>query len=157
MKTKILTATMLLVVSIISCKKTFINGGTATQNMANSWWVNLQLGGANLTSTPYTFVTYNTSDHPDSMWVDDLGNLYNFKCTVAVDYTNFTFSTSGSNNLYYPVTVVIKGGTILPKAGHSRTGKVVDSIYMKAHFSDDPTDTFTIAGTARTGFPEDDY
>jgi hypothetical protein len=48
-------------------------------------------------------------------------------------------------------------GKILPLAGKSRSGNVTDSIYFKANFSDDPSNTYVISGTARTGFIEDDY
>lgn len=149
---------------LISCKKDFDPGTTVGKVVANGWWVNLQAGGANLTSTPIFFSTYNTAANTtDSMWVDDLKNGYGFKCKVATNFTDFTFSATNSHNDYYvgtvnfPATVTIINGKILPKAGHSLSGVITDSIYMQAKFSDDPSTTYTIAGTARTGLVEDDY
>jgi len=151
--------------SLVSCKKdSFDPGTTVGKVVANGWWVNLQLGGSNLTSKPTFFSSYNTSaNSTDSLWLDDLKNGYGFKCKVAANYSNFTFGTTNSSNEYYdgtpnfPAKVTILNGKILLKAGHSRAGNVTDSIYMQAKFSDDPTETFTILGTARTGFVEDDY
>lgn len=140
-------------------------GNTATVKMSNGWWVNISLPGlGNLTSTPTFFATYNTSaNNADSIWIDDLGNGYGFKCTVALNYTGLTFNVANSLNQYIDgngdtsTLVTILSGKILPKSGHSRTGNITDSIYFQAKFSDDATNTYIIAGTARTGFDEDDY
>lgn len=161
-------------------------GNTATVKMSNSWWVNISVPGTgNLTPLPIFIQTYNTADNTtDSMWVDDMQNLaqaytqgfpsigegpdslaglgVDFKCKVAIKYSALTFSTAGSVNYYGDTAttlVTIIGGTIFPKGGHSLAGNVVDSIYMRAIFSNapNPADTFTIAGVARTGFDEDDY
>ena len=162
-------------------------GNTATVKMSNSWWVNVSLPGTgNLTPLPVFFQTYNTAANTtDSMWLDDLGNLgvaytvgfpgslgtgpdslaglgVDFKCKVAINYTAFTFNTTSSVNYYgnsATTLVTVIGGKILPMAGHSLSGNAVDSIYMKAVFSNapNPTDTFTIAGVARTDLNADDY
>lgn len=155
----------------LSCTKGVPNyastqtGNTATVKMSNGWWVNISLPGlGNLTSTPTFFSTYNTAANtPDSMWVDDHGNGYGFKCTTGVNYQALTFAVTNSLNAYVDgngdtnTTVTIINGKVLPKAGHSRAGNITDSIFMQVMFSDDLTDTFSIAGTARTGFDEDDY
>jgi hypothetical protein len=159
------------VISWASCTKGVPNyasaqtGQTATVKMANGWWVNISLPGlGNLTPTPTFFATYNTAANTtDSMWIDDLGNGYGFKNTVAINYTALTFSVANSLNYYIDgngdtaTLVTVLNGKILPKAGHSRAGNIADSIYFQVKFSDDATDTFTITGTARTGFDEDDY
>lgn len=153
-------------------------GTTATVNMSNSWWVNISLpGSGNLTPLPFFFQTYNTAGNAtDSIWLDDFNNLSisfaagdslaalgtDFKCKTTVNYSTLTFNTTNSVNYYGDTTttmVTIIGGKIFPKAGHSLSGNPVDSIYMRAIFSNapNPTDTFTIAGVARTGFNEDDY
>jgi hypothetical protein len=162
-------------------------GNTATVKMSNSWWVNVSLPGTgNLTPLPVLFQTYNTAENTtDSMWVDDLENLglaytvgfpyslgtgpdslaglgVDFKCKVAINYTAFTFSTASSVNYYgasASTLVTVIGGKILPMAGHSLSGNAVDSIFMQAIFSNatNPTDTFTIAGVARTDLNADDY
>ena len=156
---KILAAIIIISFCAAACtKKTYNPGATATVKMANGWWVNISLNGNNLTSTPTFLTTYNTAANTvDSMWVDDLHNGYNFKCTAAVNYSNLTFSTTGSANQYDTNRVIITNGKVLLNAGHSRSGNPTDSIYMSANFSDDPTDVYIIAGTARTGFAADDY
>ena len=162
-------------------------GNTATVKMSNSWWVNVSLPGTGyLTPLPLFFQTYNTAANSiDSMWLDNFNNLVlaeevgfpyslgtgpdslaglgvDFKCKVAVNYSALTFSTVNSVNYYGDTSstfVTVIGGRILPNAGHSLSGNPVDSIYMRAIFSNapHPTDTFTIAGVARTEINADDY
>ncbi|HMH20423.1 MAG TPA: lipid-binding protein [Puia sp.] len=149
----------------VSCKRTLPDyGGTATPKMSNGWWATLTVDGVDVYNLgTFFFSTYNTSENQDSIWLDDLKNGYGFKSKVHVDYKSLTFTVSGSGNLYYvgtpvfPASVTITGGKVLPKAGHSKTGVATDSLYMKAVFSDDPTTTYEIKGTARTGFVDDDY
>jgi hypothetical protein len=162
-------------------------GTTATVKMSNSWWVNISLPGTgNLTPLPIFFQTYNTVQNTtDSMWLDDFNNLAiaytigfpgsvgsgpdslaglgaDFKCKVAINYYALTFSTVNALNYYgdsATTVVTVIGGKIFPMAGISLSGNPVDSIYMRAIFSNalNPTDTFTIAGVARTEFNADDY
>jgi len=151
---------LLLVVVIASCKRTLPNyGSTAVVKMANNWWVTAYATNYGyLTSTPAFFTTYNgSSNAADSLWLDDLKNGYGFKTEVVANYTNLTFSSTKSPNLDQGDSVTVFNGKVLPKAGHSKTGVVTDSLYFQALFSDDPGDTLTISGTARTGFILDDY
>ncbi|HEX4373540.1 MAG TPA: lipid-binding protein [Puia sp.] len=158
-----------VIVLAVSCTKkepryaSTQEGNTATVKMNNGWWVNVSIQGqpGNLSPTPFFFATYNTaSNSPDSLWVDDLGNFWDFKVVVAANYPALTFAANQVFNNYYADTVTIVNGKILPKAGHSRTGNVTDSLYLEVTFSDDVPafgNTYIIAGTARTGFDEDDY
>jgi hypothetical protein len=140
-----------------------LSGPTSTIKMSNGWWINVSIMGqaGNLLSKPVFFETYNASSNvSDSLWIDDLGNFWNFKVLATSDYLNLTFKGTGLINNYYLDTVNINNGKILPKAGHSRAGNITDSIYMEVKFSDDSPaygNTYIIAGTARTGFIEDDY
>ena len=167
---KILFGTLIAMAAFLfSCTKQIPNrssaqaGTTATVKMSNGWWVNVSVKGqpGNLFSTPVFFQTYNTaSNSPDSLWVDDLGNFWNFRIVATANYANLTFSAMGITNKYYADTVNISNGKVLLKAGHSRAGNITDSIYMETQFSDDSPafgNTYIIAGTARTGFDEDDY
>lgn len=140
-----------------------LKGGTATVKMSNGWWINVSIMGqpGNLLSKPVFFQTYNASSNvSDSLWIDDLGNFWDFKVLATSDYSNLTFKGSGLINTYYSDTVNINNGKILLKAGHSKSGNITDSIYMEVQFSDDQPaygNTYIITGTARTGFIEDDY
>ena len=160
---------LISMISIVSCTKkqpdyaSQQTGNTATVKMSNGWWINVSIQGqaGNLFPTPIFFATYNTaSNRPDSLWIDDLGNFWDFKITATANYAALTFSANQVLNYYYSDTVTITNGKILPKAGHSRAGNITDSIYLEAKFSDDVPaygNTYIIAGTARTGFDEDDY
>ncbi|HLX92850.1 MAG TPA: lipid-binding protein [Puia sp.] len=166
---KIFFALLITVICLVSCVKKQPDlaspqiGNTATVKMDNGWWVNVSIKGqpGNLFPTPVFFQTYNTaSNTADSIWVDDLGNFWDFKVTAVANYAALTFNVTGAFNNYYADTVNLANGKILPKAGHSRAGNITDSIYMEASFSDDVPafgNTYIIAGTARTGFDEDDY
>ncbi|OQP63507.1 hypothetical protein A3860_24515 [Niastella vici] len=127
-------------------------GGTSAKEFANEWWVKI-----NDTGKVVKLSTYNTSLNPDSMWVDDLKHLGSFKCKAKIDVSALTFSVQNSSNTYSAVTVNITNGKILKNAGVSKTGNVVDSIYMEVEFSNKPGIKNKIAGSARTRWDEDDY
>ena len=147
-----------MIIITASCKKDVKSGETAAVNAANGWWVTFTLDGADVYGLGTFFLnTYNTSANDDSLWVDDLGNSWQFKVKTKIDYSNLTFSTANSQNQYYNITVNITDGKILKNAGRSKSGNPTDSIYFKANFSDDPTSIYVISGTARTGLIEDDY
>ena len=159
---KLLYGTVLLGVIMIiasSCtKKSDYNPGTTNASkVANGWWCTMTVGGVDIGAGTFFLSTYNTADNKDSIWIDDLGNSYQFKVKAKADMSALTFKTTGATNETYPITVDINGGKVLPRAGKSKAGNVTDSIYFEAVFSDDPTTTYVVAGTARTGFIEDDY
>jgi hypothetical protein len=150
----------IFMVLFLSCtKKLEAPGATNTVAMTNEWWVTLTLDGQDLLGAHVLFGTYNTSQNvADSLWLDDLGNGYQFKCKVLADPKNLTFSTDSSQNEYYDVRVHIANGKIIPNGGKGySTGNPVDSIYMEASFGDDPGDTFIISGVARSRWAQDDY
>jgi hypothetical protein len=65
---------------------------------------------------------------------------------------------TGIENLYATgETIEVIEGKVIPNGGHSKTGVVVDSIYLKAKFTDDPGHTWEFKGHGRTGFFEDEY
>jgi hypothetical protein len=155
---KIISAIFIIIIVFsFSCQKTLDPGTTIAPKAANGWWVTFQQDGVDIGGGHFFFNTYNTSANDDSLWLDDLGHAWNFKCKTKIDFQNLTFSVSNSNNEYYPITVNVANGKILPKAGTSKGGNKTDSIYMELNFSDDPANTYVITGTARTGFIEDDY
>jgi Lipid-binding putative hydrolase len=149
---------VLMIISTMSCQKTFENGTTKAKTAASGWWVTFTQDGNDVLGIGTVFLnTYNTSANDDSIWVDDLLNSWQFKCKAAINYQNLTFSTTNATNEYYPITVNITNGKILLKSGTSKSGVKTDSIYMQVNFSDDAANTYVISGTARTGFIEDDY
>ena len=127
-------------------------GSTSAKALANEWWVKI-----NDTGSVVKLSTYNTSLNPDSMWVDDLINLDTFRCKTKIDVSALTFSVQNSTNEYAPNKVNITNGKILKNAGVSKTGNIVDSIYMEVEFSNKPGIKNKIAGSARTRWDVDDY
>ena len=158
MRKKLLGMLIIVTIFSLSCKKDVHPGETAAVKAAHGWWVTFTLGGSDVYGLGTFFInTYNTSANDDSLWVDDLGHSWQFKVKTKIDYSNLTFSTNNAPNEYYNITVNLTEGKILPLAGKSKSGNVTDSIYFKANFSDDPSNTYVISGTARTSFIEDDY
>lgn len=156
---KLSIASILILSFLSSCKKDLPDqGATAAVSMANEWWCTLTVDGEDIYGIGHFLLsTYNTAANNDSIWVDDSGNAWNFKCKAKADYSNLTFSTTDAANEYYNITVNLSNGKILPGVGVSKTGNVTDSIYMEAQFSDDPTTPYVISGHARTKWRDDDY
>ncbi|MBS1596943.1 MAG: hypothetical protein JST75_01870 [Bacteroidetes bacterium] len=157
MKKLILIATVIIVV-FTGCIKTEAPGGTTAKALANEWWITVTANGNDILGGHVALSTYNSAPDQDSIWIDDGGNFWNFKCKARADYKALTFSTTDAQNDYYDSKVTLSNGKILPNAGHSKTGNITDSIYVEAKFNDDPDNlTYIIAGTARTFRAEDDY
>jgi hypothetical protein len=159
MKKLILIFTVGIVV-LSSCQKLKDPGATAAVNMANEWWVTLNLDGQDLYGTHVKIATYNTSANNNEIWVDDFdGNVWDFKVKAQADFSNLTFSANESVSVIpgYEIKVNITDGKIFPGMGLSKSGNVVDSIHMKIEFEDDPGTIYEIQGHARTRFVEDDY
>lgn len=147
-------------VTFLSCSKKPDTGGTATESMANEWWAELKDGGVNIYGDGAFghIYTYNSAANAGEIWVEDPNQLWNFKVKATADPGALTFSANNVTSVVknYGIKVTITDGKIIPNGGHSKTGNITDSIYMKVKFEDDPT-TFTIEGHARTRFAEDDY
>jgi len=124
--------------------------------------------------------TYNTAAADGSeIWVDDLEHIWPVKAKIPASPGSNSFAGMGDNIMapiysydtadiaepYDSITETFEGyhtmdvleGKIIADAGHSKTGVVTDSIYIKAVFSDDPGTEYEMAGHRRTGFVEDDY
>ncbi len=153
---KIIFASIIVAFVFSSCSKNLPDvGGTSAQRVANEWWCRLFVGNTDVGGGFHKVSTYNTSADADSIWVDD-PSLYQFKVKAKANYSALTFVTSQANNEYYTVKVDLNGKVLL-NAGHSKSGKLTDSIYMEAKFTDDPGTTYILRGTARTKYSEDDY
>jgi hypothetical protein len=158
MKKIIPIATFLFLALMTGCSKNLPDVGvTAAAPVANEWWVTFKLGDTDQLGTHVKIATYNTSNNKDSIWVDDLQNTWSFKCKAKADYKALTFETNNAQNEYYDIQVKITNGKILHKGGKSKMGNITDSIYLEATFTDDPTNKYTLSGTARTMYAEDDY
>lgn len=164
---KILIILGVSVIVLTSCKKNLPDvGGTSAERMANEWWVTLNFGGVNVYGNDYhgKIATSNTASNNNEIWVSDFpsgstGNIWGFKVKAQADLNNLTFSANQavSDNPAYAIKVNITEGKIIPGAGHSRSGNVADSIYMKIEFDDDPGTIYELKGHSRTKFIEDEY
>lgn len=156
----------IVALAILGCENEIEPGGTKVQKLSNEWWGQLYVvdtGNGELTDLGIGYIKYLTfstaSNRADSMFIDDLGELLELKAKVGCNTRNLTFNTNGTAVLerYTDGTVIIANGKVLPKAGRSTSGVVVDSIYFEAVFDWDPTTTYAVAGHARTGFAEDEH
>jgi len=132
---------------------------TATYKMAGEWFIRFYEKG-NAVTNYHKIISYNTADPNSSqIWVDDL-NFQPFKAKFEVDYANLAFKpATGVPNLVNNTgkTIKVIEGKVLPLAGKSKSGVVVDSIYMKLEFSEEPGTIYDVKGHQRTGFFEDEY
>jgi hypothetical protein len=159
-----------IVLFVAGCTKKPDIENTTPVKFANEWWV--QVDGSNSRSH---IKTYNTAANDNTFWIDDFphisngawtGDVWAFQFKATGDLNNLTFAanqspsdlsgTVGNTLVEYKIKVDVTEGKVIPNGGHSKTGVVVDSIYMKIKFSDDPG-TYTLTGHGRTGFFEDEY
>ena len=103
---------------------------------------------------------------------------YDFTATVGVNLANYSFASNGAANTALKDTMIASlvppftvdsavqinnpiswmRGEIFPKGGKSRSGaSVVDSIFLQFLFANNPGDTLTVKGVARTAFDQDDW
>jgi hypothetical protein len=156
-KVQLLSFVFILVMA--SCHKKPDIEYTSTYKMSNEWFVQTFEDGS-LALDFEKILTYNTSDPASGkIWIDDQEHIWPFKAKVDVDYPSLSFKpVSGVENLTDAgETMDILEGKVISGGGHSRTGVVVDSIYLKVMFSDNPGVTYELKGHSRTGFLEDDF
>lgn len=159
---KLLVTSLSLILVAISCTKKEDVGSTSTVNMAGEWFTeyydaavpNVALTGHDKT------LTYNTaSNDGKQIWVDD--HSWAFKAKMNIDNSKLSFSAMDSTLdilASYHNRIKVYDGKVLPKMGKSKSGNVVDSIYLKVEFlDDDPGVIYEIRGHQRTGFFEDEY
>lgn len=156
-----------------SCEKDDIIH-TATEPLAGEWYVTVDFADADgnvVMADPYgigKFMvnTYNTSANVNNeMWVDDLGNFWEFKLKVNCDIANLTFASNDTvPNFYYDCGVIIEDGKMLPKAATTPSGVPADSIVFYVQFTDDNLayqeafgyTRFKVSGYRYTGFTADE-
>lgn len=171
---KIIYLLMVSVMAVMtSCEKDEI-GGTATESMAGEWYVTVTCVDENL-ATVYEddeffglgsihVLTYNTADNAaDQLWVNDLGNFWEFAVKASCDQSNLTFTTNGEvANYSYECNVEIFDGKIIYDAATTPSGMPADSIVFYVRFDDDPYpeyygfDSYKLSGYRYTGLDADE-
>ena len=101
-----------------SCDKDEI-GGTATEALAGQWYVvcdGVDENGEITMEDPFDvgrtlLLTYNTSENtPNEIFVDDLGNFWEYKVKANSNISNLTFSASEATDYYNGIAVDITDG-----------------------------------------------
>lgn len=145
----------------IACVKERDNdpGGTATENLAGEWWVQIKVNNALIVPDYFKILTYNTAENsPTKMWLDDFEHIWPFKFKIDVDPAAKTFTAANAASSYTNITVKSATGKILEDVSKGPVSKAVtDSIYFEAEFSDDPGVKYQFTGYKRTRWPEDDH
>ncbi len=158
--TRVLVA-MLVLTSFVACDEVGDTdpGGTSTEAMAGDWYVQTLVNGTVVAD--YALIsTYNTSANDGKdMWIDDHGNVWDFKVKSPVTLSSLSFAGSNlaSSVDGYDINVNITEGKITQKGATTTGGHTVDGISFKAEFSDDPGTIYEIKGYRRTGFIEDEH
>jgi len=154
----ILALLAISIISFVSCSKKPDVEYTSTYKMSGEWFVTLRQNGTAVAAV-HKIMTYNTAE-PNSgkIWLNDL-NYWPFKGKLDVDYSTLSFkaATGIANEALANKTAKVVEGKIIPGAAHSKSGNLVDSIYLKMEFSDDPGEIYEYSGHLRTGFFEDEY
>jgi hypothetical protein len=152
---------LMMAIFFVACKKEKDTsaGGTATQELAGEFWIQIKQNNIALIPDYFKIVTYNTAENISTkMWIDDQEHLWPFKIKIDVDPVGRTFTAANAQSSYTNITVKLNNGKILPKATKGLvTQTVTDSIYFEAEFSDDPGEVYQFSGYRRTRWPEDDH
>lgn len=159
---KILIAFLGLAV-FTSCEKEYEAEQIEGNNLSGEWFVQTYFGGTTSADVVLGYskiLTANTAAaNGAEIWIDDLGNIWPFKVKCPASSGSNSFSGTALPNTYQGDTILVNiiGGKIFPDGGRSTSGIVVDSIYFKATFTDDPGNEYIFAGHYRTGFVEDEH
>ncbi len=155
---------------ITSCEKDEI-GGTATEKMAGEWYVTGAAVDAegNVVDADWFGLghfhldTYNTSSNSISeIWINDNGNMWDFKAKVNIDLNAMTFEVNDVQNEAYDSKFTITNGKIIYGAATTPSGMPADSIVFNVTFNDDtyPADygfeSYRVAGYRYTGLAGDE-
>lgn len=157
---------------IISCSK---DEGAAdspnTVNLAKHWFVRVQgpssTSNYSLFSTRTTFITEVTDTFgtqtqrmlKDTITLDDHNLLSpTLRANVRINVLARTFGEGTYKNWNDTSNkLILKEGKIIRSGGKSRTGKTVDSIYLKYSFQSAPGTDYILTGHERTGILEDEH
>ena len=156
---------------VSSCKKDLIDtikkidpGKTSTYPLNGEYWVQLDAAPiatptawSNALGYKKIIISNTSTDKGDSIWIDDLKNIWSFKVKTACNPTLMTFNVTDGKELYYDDATTIKNGKLILDIGISRGGNKTDSIYMEISWASDAANVYRLSGVRRTGFTEDDY
>jgi len=141
---------------------------SSTYPLSGEWWVQYYTSDG----TSYSeiglgyvplFTTNTAADNGQEMWISDAGSFwtYTVKCPVNMSSLSFAgdslISTADWDGELYNIWVNVGEGKVIKDGGKSTSGVVVDSIFFKLEFEDDPGSFYYAAGVRKTGFLEDEH
>lgn len=152
------------VLGLSSCAKEEI-GGTAVQDMAGEWYVQVDgvdKDGNVVEEDPFgmgyfSLYTYNTNENTsDRMYINDDQNFWPFCVIVDVNYNAGTFQVLGAEDSFEGISVDVVDGKVVKDGAVSQAGYKADGISFKIKFEDDDYagvyyDYLWIHGYRRTG------
>lgn len=155
---------------LASCQKTPI-GGTKVQDMSGQWYVQVDIVDASGDVVIEDFnggrsllLTYNTASDADNvLYVDDLGNFWEYKVQVPCVLSGKSFGSENSvANEYYECNVILSNGKIVENGATTPSEQKADYIEFLVNFDDDPYvemyggAAYKVHGWRYTGFKNDD-
>jgi hypothetical protein len=160
-------------VAIVYCSKDEgIPDNPSTITLAKNWFVRVQgpvtTSNYGLFSTQTLYITeikdtatkvQVTRQSYDTITVDD-HNLLNptLRSNIRIDVSTRTFGAGQYKNWNNTSdSLIVKEGKIIKSGAKSKSGRTVDSIYLKYAFKSAPSVDYTLKGHERTGFTEDEY
>jgi hypothetical protein len=163
---------LLLTMITNGCNKDYYKnidpGKSSTYPLNGEYWV--QLDAATITGTDTTWavdpfgigygkiiISNLATNKGDSIWLDDLKNLWQVKVKVACNPALRTFHVTNGLEYYNDDATTITNGKLLLNKGITKTGNKTDSIFMLVQWASDPTTLYRMSGVRRTGFQADDY
>jgi len=159
-------------VLLASCQKDPI-GGTAVQDLSGQWYVTCDLIDANgeVFATGSDFfglderfiiLTYNTASNKDNeLFVDDLGNFWEFQCVSTCDLKTLSFNAKDATDIVNDDTVTLTGKVVL-NGTSTPSGQPADYIEINCTFGSDGDpakygyDHYRLTGWRYTGLVNDD-
>jgi len=159
-------------IGLVSCSKDEgIADNPTTVTLNKEWYVRVQ--GPVTTSnysifstrtliiveTVDTLGTQQSRTLKDTMILDDHNQLNpSFRSNVRIDAPSRTFGAGQYKNWNTTTdSLIVKEGKMIKDGGRSRSGRVVDSIYIKYAFRSAPAVEYQLKGHARSGYVEDEY
>lgn len=162
-KVAFIALTFALLTAVTACEEDgyadYDAGGTETQTMNGEWYITIidEASG----EVQVENALHKTYDNNGRLFITDrLGTGFTgwwLESALDADLSNLTFTATDEMNFADESSVTITEGKIIKNGGHSTSGVVVDSIYFKAVFDYEPTQTLIYAGHKRTGFEEDEH
>jgi hypothetical protein len=176
MKKNIYMSLFFALISLSSCEKLFemneqkepATEYSPTYPFNGEWYVYYGVKDADTTiydegNGYFKILIYNTAANtPDSIWITDKNNFWNFKVKAASSPSTKTFGKEAQEllNKAYDSKVIVQNGKVLLNAATTTGGNTTDSIYMEILFDDDSSPygtTYVLAGYRRTGFLDDEH